>query len=77
MTQSLKITSHFAFFTTKISSIKTIKDQVKRNGKDLRMFRSKIIRLFGNFYLKEMQGEELRSAWRKAFTEVPDEIKNE
>jgi hypothetical protein len=63
--------------TTKISSIKTIKDQVKRNGKDLRIFRSRIIRLLGNFYLKEMKGEELRKAWRRAFIEVPQEIHTE
>ena len=33
--------------------------------------------MLGNFYLKEMHGDELQKAWRKAFIEVQDDVKTE
>ena len=68
---------NYVAYTSKISSIQTIKEQAKRNGKDLRVFRSRVLRMLGNFYLKEMHGDELKKAWRKAFIEVQDDVKTE
>ena len=31
----------------------------------------------GNFYLKELKGDDLKKAWRRAFVDVQDEIKTE
>jgi len=67
----------FIVIASKISSIQTLKDQMKRKGQDLRMFRSKIVSVMGNYYLKEMKGEELKRAWHKAFVEVPQDIHSE
>jgi len=63
--------------TSKIDSISSIMDQVKRNGRELWMFRCKIIKVLGTFYLKEMGREEFKRHWHQCFVEVQEDVQDE
>ncbi len=48
-----------------------IKEQLKRNAKNSKEFRSKVVKIMGKYYLKEVSGEEFNMKWNLAFKE-PD-----
>eukprot|EP00347_Sterkiella_histriomuscorum_P004976 403358371 len=60
-----------------IKSLKDLKQHFKNKYPLYPELRSKVIQIFGRYYLNEMQGEELNMKWNRAFTEVQDVIKNE
>ncbi|CDW76102.1 UNKNOWN [Stylonychia lemnae] len=62
---------------TKIRDINSIKQQILRNTQGLPEMRSKLIKVFNNFYYKKLSDEEFEKHLDRAISQIPHDFKNE
>ncbi|CDW77670.1 UNKNOWN [Stylonychia lemnae] len=71
------ITAFHVITKTKIKDLSSIKQQIMRNTQGMPEMRSKLIKVFNNFYYKKLSDEEFEKHLDRAISQIPDEFKNE
>jgi hypothetical protein len=57
-----------------LDSLQEVKDQITRNQSGLERLKCYIVKLLGNYYLKELPKGRFEAEWDQAFVEIEDLI---